>query len=43
MRKLAAALGMQQEGIRPQHLFLDGQWVDVVDFGVLRQPLHFSV
>ena len=37
MRKLAAALGMQQEGIRPQHLFLDGEWVDMVEFGMIFQ------
>jgi ribosomal-protein-alanine N-acetyltransferase len=39
MRKLAAALGIQQEGIRPQHLFLDGEWVDVVEYGMLHNGL----
>jgi [ribosomal protein S5]-alanine N-acetyltransferase len=36
MKALAAALGMRQEGIRRSHLFLEGAWVDVVDYGVLR-------
>jgi RimJ/RimL family protein N-acetyltransferase len=36
MRKLAAALDMREEGVRRNHLFLEGQWVDVVEFGVLR-------
>ncbi len=36
MRKLAAALDMREEGVRRHHLFLEGQWVDVVEFGVLR-------
>jgi ribosomal-protein-alanine N-acetyltransferase len=36
MKRLALALGMQQEGVRRAHCFLDGQWVDVLEFGVLR-------
>jgi len=36
MRKLAAVLGMREEGVRRSHLFLEGNWVDVIDFGVLR-------
>lgn len=36
MRQLALSLGMQQEGIRRQALFLDGSWEDVIEFGVLR-------
>jgi ribosomal-protein-alanine N-acetyltransferase len=35
MRKLAANLGMKEEGVRKEHLFLDGKWVDVVEFGIL--------
>lgn len=36
MRKLAAALDMREEGRRRAHLFLDGEWMDVIDYGVLR-------
>jgi ribosomal-protein-alanine N-acetyltransferase len=36
MKGLALALGMQQEGVRRSHLFLEGEWVDVVEFGLLR-------
>lgn len=36
MRSLALALGMVQEGCRRSHLFLDGAWVDVVEYGLLR-------
>lgn len=37
MIKLAGALGMVHEGIRRQHLFLEGEWVDSVLYGVLRE------
>jgi ribosomal-protein-alanine N-acetyltransferase len=36
MRKLAVALGMLEEGCRRSHLYLDGSWVDVVEYGLLR-------
>jgi ribosomal-protein-alanine N-acetyltransferase len=36
MRELALALGFQQEGVRRAHLWLDGAWVDVVEYGILR-------
>ena len=36
MRKLAVALGMLEEGCRRSHLYLDGRWVDVVEYGLLR-------
>lgn len=36
MRSLALALGMQQEGVRRESLFLEGAWVDMVEFGILR-------
>lgn len=37
MRKLAKALGMVEEGRRRSHLYLDGRWVDVIEYGLLRQ------
>jgi RimJ/RimL family protein N-acetyltransferase len=36
MKALAQALGMVEEGRRRKHLFLSGEWVDLVEFGVLR-------
>ena len=36
MKKLAISLGMTLEGTRRAHLFLDGAWVDVLEYGVLR-------
>jgi RimJ/RimL family protein N-acetyltransferase len=35
MRKLAAALGMREEGCRRQAAFKDGRYEDVVEFGIL--------
>lgn len=36
MKHMAGRLGMREEGIRRDHLFLNGQWVDAVEYGVLR-------
>lgn len=36
MKNLALSLGMKQEGVRREALFLDGRWVNVVEFGMLR-------
>jgi [ribosomal protein S5]-alanine N-acetyltransferase len=36
MMKLALSLGMQQEGCRRSHLYLDGSWVDLIEYGILR-------
>lgn len=35
MVKLAKRLGMKQEGCRRKHLFLEGEWQDMLEFGVL--------
>jgi [ribosomal protein S5]-alanine N-acetyltransferase len=37
MNKLALAMGMTLEGTRRRHLFLDGERVDVVEYGILRE------
>lgn len=37
MIRVAERLGMQLEGRRRSQRFLDGDWVDVVEFGLLRQ------
>lgn len=36
MRKLAQSIGMREEGRRRNHLWLDGSWVDMIEFGILR-------
>lgn len=37
MQKLAIQLGMLEEGRRRKHLFLEGEWVDMIEYGVLRE------
>lgn len=37
MQHLALRLGMLEEGRRRKHLFLDGAWQDMLEFGVLRE------
>lgn len=41
MRRLAKALEMVQEGCRHSHLYLDGKWVDVIEYGLLRRESSF--
>lgn len=36
MQRLARGLGMVEEGCRRKHLFLEGQYVDVLEYGILR-------
>lgn len=36
MRKLAVVLGMREEGCRRAHLWLDGGFVDMIEYGILR-------
>ena len=43
MNRLALAMGMQQEGVRRSHLFLEGEWVDVIEYGVLRTEFGGAV
>lgn len=37
MRKMAEKLGMQLEGTRKKHLFLNGNWTDLLEYGILRK------
>ena len=37
MRRLAEKLGMVEEGCRSEAVFKSGRWLDIVEFGVLRQ------
>jgi ribosomal-protein-alanine N-acetyltransferase len=43
MNRLALAMGMQQEGVRRSHLFLEGEWVDVIEYGILRTEFGAAV
>lgn len=40
MRKLAQTLGMTQEGVRRQAAYKEGQYLDVVEFGILREEFE---
>jgi RimJ/RimL family protein N-acetyltransferase len=40
MQKLAVQMGMVEEGRRRKHLFLNGRWEDMVEFGVLREDFR---
>ena len=39
MNRLALSLGMTKEGVRRSHLYLDGSWEDVVEYGLLKHEL----
>ena len=41
MCNLAVSLGMQQEGIRRKAFYLDGQWQDTIEFGLLRDEYPY--
>ena len=36
MQRLAHSLGMREEGRRRSHLYLEGEWVDMLEYGVLK-------
>lgn len=40
MKKLAAGLGMKEEGVRRKQLFLEGSFVDVVEYGILKEEFR---
>lgn len=42
MRKLARKLGMVEEGCRRSHLYLNGSWVDMIEYGLLRDEYEQS-
>ncbi|KZB66867.1 acetyltransferase [Thalassospira lucentensis] len=37
MQKLALNLGMKEEGRRRKHIYLNGKWLDMLEYGVLRE------
>ncbi len=41
MRRLAAKLGMVEEGCRRENLYIDGKWVDMIEFGILKRECTF--
>ncbi len=40
MQKLATQLVMLQEVARRRHLFLDGEWAEMLEYGVLRKEFQ---
>ncbi|APB34505.1 GCN5-ike N-acetyltransferase [Gloeomargarita lithophora Alchichica-D10] len=42
MKSLAISLGMVEEGRRRKHLFFNGKWVDLVEYGLLREDVDFE-
>lgn len=40
MRRLALALGMREEGCRRAHLWLNGAWTDMIEYGILRNEFR---
>lgn len=43
MQKLADGLGMVQEGCRRNHLYLDGEWVDMLEYGILKSEFSIGI
>ena len=41
MINLALKLGMKQEGSRRNHLYLEGAWCDMLEFGLLKDEFNF--
>jgi len=37
MQKLALSLGMKQEGVRVEAMFKNGEFVDIIEYGILRE------
>lgn len=46
MRRMAERLGMQLEGTKRSHLYLNGRWIDLIEYGILRRdyeiPEHLA-
>ena len=43
MRKLAERLGMKQEGVRRDAMFEEGQFVDMIEFGILKKEFDSEI
>lgn len=42
-RRLSESLGYIQEGFRPRHIKVNGQWLNVVEYGMFRENLKDSI
>jgi [ribosomal protein S5]-alanine N-acetyltransferase len=40
MQALAMSLGMVEEGRRRKHMFINGKWVDMLEYGLLREDMN---
>lgn len=40
MKSLAKKLGMVEEGCRRSYFFLDGKWVDMIEYGILQNEFN---
>ena len=40
MQSLAKKLGMVEEGCRRSYFFLDGKWVDMIEYGILQNEFN---
>lgn len=43
MQNLAKKLGMVEEGCRRSYFYLDGKWVDMIEYGILRNEFNTVV
>ena len=42
MVSLARKLGMSEEGLRRSHLYLENEWCDIVEFGLLKERFNYD-
>lgn len=43
MKGLAKKLGMTEEGCRRSHFYLDGKWMDMIEYGILHDEFNPEV
>jgi RimJ/RimL family protein N-acetyltransferase len=43
MKSLAKKLGMVEEGCRRSYFYLDGKWVDMIEYGILQDEFNYKV
>jgi RimJ/RimL family protein N-acetyltransferase len=43
MQRLAKKLGMLEEGCRRSYFYLDGRWVDMIEYGILQNEFNPEV
>jgi RimJ/RimL family protein N-acetyltransferase len=42
MKKLALALGMKEEGRRIEAAYKDGNYVDIIEYGILKSDFEYK-